>query len=245
MMSSTKEDTVKLLAVETATRIQSVAVLDGTTVLGRSDEDVGRSHAKRLVPAIDRLLRSSGLTLSGLDGFALSIGPGSFTGLRVGLATLLGFRTVTGLPLVTVPTLEALAWNLPDEPRPLCPVLKARTGEVYWACYRWEKAGSLVRVMEEQVGSLESLARSVRGPLVMLGEGWPIYQHELRLLLEAGSREVCGAPPAAMEASAVSVGLAGLARLARGEVADRGIAPLYVQRAEAEIKWQRQAAVAQ
>lgn len=246
MRSSEKGNaTVKLLAVETATRRQSVAILDGTTVLGRSDEDVGRSHAKWLVPTIDRLLRSSGLALSGLDGFAVSIGPGSFTGLRVGLATLLGFRTVTGLPLVAVPTLEALAWNLPDEPRSLCPVLKAKTGEVYWACYRWEMAGPLTRLTEERVGPLESLARSVQEPLVMLGEGWSIYQNELRSLLGTGSSRFCEAPLEAMEASAVSVGLAGLARLARGEIARQGIAPLYVQRAEAEVNWQRRAAVAQ
>ncbi|MBM4122085.1 MAG: tRNA (adenosine(37)-N6)-threonylcarbamoyltransferase complex dimerization subunit type 1 TsaB [Nitrospira sp.] len=230
------EAAVKLLAVETATRRQSVAILDGTTVLCQSNEETGLSHAKWLVPTIDRLLQSSSLTLSALDGFAVSIGPGSFTGLRVGLATVMGFRMVTGLPLVTVPTLEAMAWNLRAEDRPLCPVLKARAGEVYWAFYRWKHAAGPTRLTEERVGSLESLARSIQGPTVMLGEGWVIYQDELRRLMGTRSFEVSEAPPDALAASAVSVGLAGLERLARGEIAGRGIAPLYVQRVEAEVK---------
>jgi tRNA threonylcarbamoyladenosine biosynthesis protein TsaB len=211
-----------------------VAILDGRTVLCQSNEEAGLNHAKWLVPTIDRLLQSSGLTLSTLDGFAVSIGPGSFTGLRVGLATVMGFRMVTGLPLVTVPTLEALAWNLRAEDRPLCPVLKARTGEVYWAFYRWDHAGRPTRLVEERVGSLASLARSIPSQTVMLGEGWVTYREELHGLLAGQSHEVCGAPDEAMATSAVSVGLAGLDRLARGEVAGRGVTPFYVQRVEAE-----------
>src|SRR5215831_11130885 len=103
---------MKVLAVETATSWQSVAVLDDSRVLARYDQDAAGSHAKLLLPTIDRLLHETSLTLKQLDGLAVSIGPGSFTGLRVGLATLLGFRTITGLPMAIVPTLEGLAWNL-------------------------------------------------------------------------------------------------------------------------------------
>jgi len=123
---------MKILAVETATSWQSVAIVEGDRVLGRSDGDAAGTHAKKLLPAIDRLLASCGMALPDLDGLAVSIGPGSFTGLRVGLATLMGFRAVTGLPLAAVPTLEAMAWNLRGAPELLCPVLRARTGEVYW-----------------------------------------------------------------------------------------------------------------
>jgi tRNA threonylcarbamoyladenosine biosynthesis protein TsaB len=236
---------MKLLAVETATKRQSVAILDGTNVLCQSDEEAGRNHAKWLVATIDRLLRSSGLTLSALEGLAVSIGPGSFTGLRVGLATLMGFRMAAGLPLAAVPTLEAMAWNLRGEARTLCPVLQARTGEVYWAFYRWDSDGRLIRMTEERVGPLESLAAAIQGPIVMLGEGWLIYRDELRGLLKTRSLDVGDAPFNAMAASAASVGLAGLERLARGDVAAQGLAPLYVQRAEAEVRWRPRAAVLQ
>lgn len=227
---------MKILAVETATSCQSVAVLDGARVLARSDEEAAGSQARLLIPTIDRLLKASGLALSSLEGLAVSIGPGSFTGLRVGLATMMGLRATTGLPLAAVPTLEAMVWNVPRAEVPLCPILKARTGEVYWGLYRWTGAGTLQVIEAERVGPLESVVRSFVGPTVVLGEGWIAYHNELRRLLGAREGEVREAPTAAMAASAVSVGLAGLERLARGDIAGQGLSPRYVQRAEAELK---------
>lgn len=235
---------MKILAVETATSWLSVALLDDRQVVARWDEEAAGAHARRLVPAIDRLLAQSGLALSKLDGLAVSIGPGSFTGVRVGLATMLGFRLVTGLPLAAVPTLEAMAWNLQETGRPLCPLLKARAGEVYWALYRWTNAGALQQLTEERVGPLEQVAGALAGPTTMLGEGWHAYGDELRRLLGSRRDDAREAPRAAMAASAVSVGLAGLERLARGDVAPVGLAPRYVQRAEAELKWEGRGAAA-
>lgn len=232
---------MKLLAVETATSRQSVAVLEDGRVLAVSDEDAAGTHAKRLLPTIDRLLGSVGLRLSDLNGLAVSIGPGSFTGLRVGLATMMGFRMVTGLPLAAVPTLEGLAWNLRGESVPLCPMLKARTGEVYWGVYQWAQWASTGRLQvrtEERAGSLEALAAALQGPALVLGEGWMINRQALRRLLGPRLRDIREAPAAAMAASAVSVGLAGLDLLERGVVAGPGLAPRYVQRAEAELLWQ-------
>lgn len=235
---------MKILAVETATSCQSVAVLDGARVLARSDEDAGGAHARRLVPTIDRLLKASGVTLPGLEGLAVSIGPGSFTGLRVGLATMMGLRAATGLPLAAVPTLEALAWNVPGAAVPLCPILRARTGEVYWARYRWTGQGTLQVLEAERVGSLELLVSSFSGATVVLGEGWAVNRDELHRRLGRREGQIHEAPGQAMAASAVSVGLAGLERLARGDIAGRGLSPRYVQRAEAELKRERHAVAA-
>ncbi len=227
---------MKILAVETATSCQSVAILDGARVVARSDEEAAGSHARLLIPTIDRLLKASGLTLSSLEGLAVSIGPGSFTGLRVGLATMMGLRAATGLPLAAVPTLEAMVWNVPRADVPLCPILKARTGEVYWGLYRWTGVGTLQVLEAERVGPLELVVQSFVGPTVVLGEGWAANRNELRRLLGAREGEVREAPGGAMAASAVSVGLAGLERLARGDIAGQGLSPRYVQRAEAELK---------
>lgn len=230
---------VKILAVDTATAWQSVAVLDGEKVVARADEDAGGAHAKRLVPAIDRVLTSCGIALTDLDGLAVSIGPGSFTGLRVGLATMLGFRMAAGLPLVVVPTLEAMAWNLRGTELPLCPMLKARTGEVYWGLYQWQDSGTLQLLHDERVGAVGAVAQSLRGPVTLFGEGWRLHGKELRTVLAAREVDVREAPPAAGYPSAVSVGLAGLARFRRGDIAGQGVAPRYVQRAEAEVVWER------
>jgi len=230
---------VKILAVETATSLQSVALLDDRTVVEFVSEDAAGSHARRLVPIIDRLLRASGWTLASLDGLAVSIGPGSFTGLRVGLATMLGFRSTMGLPLATVPTLEGLCWNVRPADLPLCPVIRSRPGEVYWGLYRWTSAGHLERLCPEQVGSVENLAQHVERPTILLGDGWEANRdHGKRLM----GKHAIEAPVDKRQVSACSIGLAGLELLREGHVAGNMVTPRYVLRAEAEIVFDRRAA---
>lgn len=228
---------MRVLAVETATSWQSVAILDGSRVLARHDHDAGGSHAKLLLPTIDRLFRESSLTLKQLDGLAVSIGPGSFTGLRVGLATLLGFRTVSRLPLAVVPTLEGMAWNLRGTSTLLCPILNSRRGELYWALFRWTSVDRLERVIAEQVGTPVMLGGSLTGSTLVFGEGWTVEESALRASISP-SVTVTEASDSAKKPSAVSIGLAGIERLQRGEFGGIGISPLYVQRTAAELKYE-------
>src|SRR4029077_10820681 len=233
---------MKVLAVETATSWQSVAILDGSRVLARHDQDAGGSHAKLLLPTIDRLFRETGLAIKQLDGLAVSIGPGSFTGLRVGLATLLGVRTISRLPLAVVPTLEGMAWNLRGTPTLLCPILNSRRGELYWALFRWTSEGLLERVMSEEVGTAAMLGASLIGSVLVFGEGWTVEAPAIRASIPP-STTVVEVPDLAMKPSAVSIGLAGIERLRRGESAGIGISPLYVQRTAAELKYEESGGV--
>lgn len=228
---------MKVLAVETATSWQSVAILDGSHVLARHDQDAAGSHAKLLLPSIDRLFRETGLTLKQLDGLVVSIGPGSFTGLRVGLATLLGFRTISQLPLAVVPTLEGMAWNLKGTSMLLCPMLNSRRGELYWAMFRWTESDRLDRTVSEQVGTAAMLGSSLTGSTLVFGEGWTVESPAIRAAILPPAT-VTEAPDHAMKPSAVSIGLAGIERLRRGEYAGTGIGPLYVQRTAAELKYE-------
>lgn len=235
---------MKLLAVETATGCQSVALMDGLSVLARCDRDAAGHHAKHLVPAIDEVFKMAGCGLSDIQALAVSIGPGSFTGLRVGLATMMGFRMVTGLPLAVVPTLEAMAWNLRDWNEAICPVLKSRTGEVYWALYRWQE-GDLIKIGEEQVGPFEKLASAITEPTILYGEGWQANRDDLWRLFNSIGAPVKEGAAEAMAASAVSVGLVGAEKIRENDIAGHGIAPRYIQRAEAEVMMDRRIAGAQ
>jgi tRNA threonylcarbamoyladenosine biosynthesis protein TsaB len=230
---------MKVLAVETATSWQSVAIVEPPTVLAQVDQAAEGAHAKLLIPTIDRLLQQTSLTLEELDAFFVSIGPGSFTGLRVGLATVLGFRAVLGKPIVAVPTLEALAWNLRSVPGLLCPMLKSRRGELYWACYQWESAQTLTVLRSPSVGTFAEFVDTVQSPMTVVGEGWQTCGEALQGLLGSRATWLVPGPLSAMPASAVSVALAGMARLMSGDVAPQGVAPLYVQRAEAEVQWEK------
>lgn len=229
---------MKVLAIDTATSWQSVAILDDQWIVARRDQDAGKSHSKLLLPTIDRLFSESGLSLKDLDGLVVSIGPGSFTGLRVGLATLLGFRTITGLPLAIVPTLEGLAWNLRAASTQLCPVLTSRRGEVYWAMFRWVTDELLERIVPEKVGPPAALGGRLTEPTVMMGNGWEAEEAAIRDGLSR-SVKLKAAPAYAMKPSAVSIGLAGIQRLRRGETAGLGVSPLYVQRSEAELQYEQ------
>ncbi len=228
---------MKLLAVETATSLQSVAIMDDDTVLACADAPAEGSHGRLLVPTIDRLLADTKLSLSALSFSAVSIGPGSFTGLRVGLGTLMGFRLAMDLPIVEVPTLEALVWNLRGERRPICSMLKARTGELYWAMFQWQPNGDLRRLSEDCVGAWRAWVDSLTGPTVVMGEGWQLNRAELRKAGGDRAAWMVEAPADAMTASAASVGLVARTKWAKGEIAKPGSAPHYVQRAEAEVKW--------
>lgn len=232
---------MKVLAVDTATAWQSVAILDGERVLGQHDQVASGAHARLLLPAIDRLFKDTGLLPQQLDGLVVSIGPGSFTGLRVGLATMLGFRTITKLPLVTVPTLEGMAWNLRGTPMPLCPVLNSRRGELYWATFHWVNPGRLERALPEQVGSPEVLGKQLSGPVVLYGEGWQTEQAAIKAAMERDVNIIEASDQ--MKPSAVSVALAGIIKLRKGELAGSVVSPLYVQRPEAEVKFEQSGGV--
>jgi len=224
---------MKLLAVETATRCQSVALMDGAVLLAEKNQPNCASHASSLVPAIQDLLTSLSCPFSAIEGLAVSAGPGSFTGLRVGLSTMVGFRTVTGLPLVTVPTLEAMAWNYGASEHPVCPVLIARADEVYWAQFQWQN-GRAVRLLEDRVGTIQDVMNSIRQPTILFGEGWLRHQRVLKDKL--GDMAIAGEPES-MNPSAYHVGLASLDAFHTGKFAGPHISPHYVQRCDAEVQW--------
>jgi tRNA threonylcarbamoyladenosine biosynthesis protein TsaB len=232
---------MKILVVETATPWQSVAILDSERVLAQCDQEAVGSHAKLLLPTIDRLFSETSLSPATLDGLVVSIGPGSFTGLRVGLATVLGIRTITQLPLAIVPTLEGMAWNLRGTTTPVCPILNSRRGELYWAFFQWTDYHHLVRLAPEQVGSPETLGKQLDGPVILYGEGWEREQAAITGAM--GPRVRVSISPEHMRPSAVSIGLAGLARLIRGEKVGHVVSPLYVQRPEAELKYEQSGGV--
>ncbi|NGZ03944.1 MAG: tRNA (adenosine(37)-N6)-threonylcarbamoyltransferase complex dimerization subunit type 1 TsaB [Nitrospira sp. WS238] len=229
---------MRILAVETATAWQSVAVLEDDRALALHDQEADGAHGSLLLPTIDRLLKNLKVSLGELDALCCSAGPGSFTGIRVGLATCLGLRAASGLPLVLVPTLEAMARTVHGESRPICPVLVSRRGEVYWAIFRCVGENQWERIVSEQVGSPNALGQQVPDQTLMVGSGWSLMEAEIRAALPE-SVTVSVGPDHACRPSAIHVGRLGMERLRRGEVAGEAVAPMYVQRAEAEIQYER------
>src|SRR3989442_15558354 len=122
---------MRLLAVETSTLAGGAALLDGELVVGEYALDVSRTHSERLMGAIDRLLTDAGWTVRDLEGLAVSVGPGSFTGLRIGLSTVKGLALALSIPIVAVPTLHPHSALLSSAAVPRSPVLSCRNRGLY------------------------------------------------------------------------------------------------------------------
>jgi tRNA threonylcarbamoyladenosine biosynthesis protein TsaB len=226
---------MRILALETATLAGSAALLEGGRVIGLSLLDIALTHSERLMAMVDRLLRDCGWDIAQVEALALSIGPGSFTGLRVGVATVKGLALALGLPVAPVPTLDALAGNLPYADAPVCPLLDARKGEVYLSLYRW-RGGRMERQWEYLALPPRAAAERLEPPVIVLGDGvaacLPFLPH-----LGAGLRV---APASHASPSAALVGLLGHAMLASGDtVAAESLEPLYLRPSEAELKARR------
>ena len=191
------------------------------------------TYSERLLPAIDRVLADARLTIADVGGIAVAMGPGSFTGLRIGLSTAKGLAAASGTPLVGVPTLRALAWGLPFCPHPICPILDARKGEVYGAVFQWD-GGELVQIMEDVALPPQLLAERITGPTVLLGEGVATYGE---FLAEALGRRAIFLPAPLRGPRPAAVAALGRHRLLRGERDDPvALVPRYLRPSEAELK---------
>jgi tRNA threonylcarbamoyladenosine biosynthesis protein TsaB len=226
---------MKILSIETSTMLGGVAIVDETAgLIAETRLNVKTTHSERLMTAVNNTLVQSELTLDDIDVFAVAAGPGSFTGLRIGLSTLKGLSYATGKPVVTVPTLEAFAWNFPYSVYPLCLMLDARKSEVYAAVYKWEE-DSFSTVIECVSIKPEVLLETLQGRVLFSGEGVLVYREKIIGMMK--ERAVI-APMDKMVPSPANVAMLGMAKAKRGEFAEISQAvPVYVRRSEAEVKW--------
>ena len=231
---------MRLLAVETSTLTGAVALLEAGGVVAESRVSVAVTHGERLMTAIDGVLRAARWELAAVEAYAVALGPGSFTGLRIGLSTIKGLAFATGKPVVGVPTLEALAWRLPYCAYPVCPVLDAKKNEVYAALYR-TLDGRLELLESPRAVAPATLAEELRaatdGPVVFVGDAvGPFTPVFIEIL---GTRAYL-APADLRLPSAVTVGELGGWALDRGEAADpTDLVPLYLRPSEAELARER------
>lgn len=216
---------MRVLGIETATELASVALVEDGEVLAEVLLPLQRKLTEELVPVIDWTLKRAGVRLGELDGVAVSIGPGSFTGLRVGMSTAKGLCFACGLPLVAVPTLKAMASRLALSQLPICPILDARRNQIYSALYKFE-GGSLKELSPPRVTSLEKLLSSLDLPVVFTGDAVGKFRRKIEELK-------CGATFAPLELSrpaASSVAVLGSMALAEGETSDlSSLEPIYIR----------------
>jgi len=224
-----------ILAIETATGCGSVSLTRGGREDGRLLAEATAqpeiTHSRRLLGSVAWIMEAAGVQWSDLDGVAVSLGPGSFTGLRIGMAAAKGIVCAADVPLLGVETMEALALSCPFIDRPLWCLLDARKQEVYAACFHPGPKGR-----PEQVGTVaahrpQQLVEQIREPVILAGPGGDEYHAVFSRIAE-----VQLIPAALSSPRAARVGFLGAERLLCREILDPALAvPFYVRASEAEI----------
>lgn len=223
-----------VIAIETATVVGSIAIVDPARVISEITLNIRATHSEKLMAAIDRLLCGAGLAVEDMDGIAVSIGPGSFTGLRIGLSTAKGLSYASGKPLIGIPTLDALALNMTFSSYLTCPIQDARKGEVYAALYR-PGAESPEKITDDMALDPAALAGMITEKTVFIGDGVNIYRDFLMKQVGGLYNE---APLPLQLPRASNVALLALKRLEKGDVDDPfALVPRYIRKSEAEIRW--------
>lgn len=223
---------MKLLALESSARAASCAVLADGEPLASAWQATGLTHSRTLLPMVEDMLANSELTLADMDGLAVAAGPGSFTGLRIGVSAVKGLAWALDKPCVPVSTLEAMAWPLAHLEGVIVCAMDARRQQIYNAVFRAE-GGALTRLREDRAVSLEEAAADLAGldgPLTVVGDGAGLCGAFLR---ERGIP--CALAPAHLRLqSAVGVGMAACRRWPQSAVSAQELAPVYLRLSQAE-----------
>ena len=177
---------MRVLALDSSGLVASVAIVEGETLLAEYTMNYKKTHSQTLLPMLDEMAKMVELDLNTIDAIAVAGGPGSFTGLRIGSATAKGLGLALKKPLVSIPTVDGLAYNLCGTDKIVCPLMDARRNQVYTGIYEFE--GNQLKVIEPQMAvdineiaqKLNALGREV----IFLGDGCPVYRNKLEQLLE-------------------------------------------------------------
>jgi len=208
-MPDSSKQAPRVLAIETATNVCGVALAEGDRLIGEAVLDCGLSHSSKLMELVGRVLRDASLKLSQIDALAVSVGPGSFTGVRIGMGTALGLAAGTGLPIVPVPTLDALAWAQLPFSGVVCAFTDARRGEIYYSLYEADGSG-IERLTEYVVRPPGAVWSDLRNAFSDRPAGVEVLLAGPRALIEKASTE------------------SGAMRMREGPIDKEGGAPLII-----------------
>jgi tRNA threonylcarbamoyladenosine biosynthesis protein TsaB len=223
---------MKILSVDTSTPTCTVGLVDGDRVLAEFVDSSGQTHARHLMGMIDSTVSASGIPVQDIDGFAVVTGPGTFTGLRIGIGTIKGLAFALSKPVVGVTSLTALAAQADRSTKFVCPVMDARRNEVYYSLFV-SKKGELQQVGKPRVAPPSELVKNVHESCQFVGNGARLYREMFETAL---------GPLAQFARPSLDPNHAGtLAKLARKQFQENeiqslhAVAPYYIRRSDAEV----------
>ena len=235
---------MRILALDSSGLVASVAVVEDDQLIAEYTVNYKKTHSQTLLPMLDEIVKMTELDLVTIDAIAVSGGPGSFTGLRIGSATAKGLGLALKKPLIHIPTLEGLAYNLCGSADIVCPIMDARRGQVYTGIYEFDENGLIILEdqmavsIEELGGKLKEHMKKTGKKVVFLGDGVPVFKEKLAETIMAGE-SIFFAPANVNRQRAASVGTLGIRYYREGKIesaADYQPDYLRVSQAERERK---------
>lgn len=227
---------MKILALDSSASIASVALCEDDSLISEFSLNDLNKHSETLLPMLESMLKLTGIGLSDVDLFSVSNGPGSFTGIRIGISLIKGLAFGSGKPCIGVPTLEALAYNLSGSEGLICPVMDARREQVYNALFEM-KSGKLTRLCEDRLIPVRELCDELKKhseQIYLVGDGY-------KMTLDCSGypdnlpTNLCATPPSVRFSHASSVAKAAKIRYLNGQKGtDSELLPVYLRASQAE-----------
>jgi len=230
---------MKILAIDTSSLVASAAVMDEDKLIAEYIINHKKTHSEQLMPIIEEILESCEIDIEEIDAVGVASGPGSFTGLRIGGAAAKGLAHALNKPVIGVPTLNGLAFNLPFCEGLICPIMDARRHQVYTALYKWEE-GNFYQISDHRAVGIEELTKELKDReemIVFLGDGVPV--HRDIIVKELGPRARF-APRSADRQRASSIGELAFKMLENNKGQNYGeFTPFYLRKSQAEREYDK------
>ena len=230
---------MKILGIDTSTKFCNLGLIeDEDIIIEYAISGIKKKHSSILLPAIKDLLKTIDLKMEEINGIAVSLGPGSFTGLRIGLCVAKGLCYARSLPLLGIPTLDAMAFLLKEIPYLICPILESKKDEIYDVVFRG--GDNLHRVMDCKCENIQSLLvrlSPLKEKIIFLGDGIKKYRD---IIKEKIGKDALFIDSQFNLPVATSIAFLGLEKLKKGEEDDIStLSPFYLRKSEAEIVWEK------
>lgn len=225
---------MKVLAIDSSGLVASVAIVTEDELLAEYTINYRKTHSQTLLPMLDEIVKITNIDLKDIDAIAISKGPGSFTGLRIGSATAKGLAMVLDIPIIPVATVDGLAYNLYKSDNVICPLMDARRNQVYTGLYKWID-GEFKVLLEQRPLAIEEISKEINKiaeEVIFIGDGIKVFENQLKETIKVN---YSFAPAHLSRQRAGAIGALGIKYYKKGIMTDADeFVPTYLRMSQAE-----------
>jgi len=225
---------MKILAIDSCSNVATAALVCDDVLIAQFSLNDKTTHSTKLLPQIEYMMKNAQTEFADIDLFAITTGPGSFTGQRIGVATAKALAHATGKPMVGVSALMAMAYNIKFTDYLICPIMDARREQVYTASFKWQD-DELITIKEDRAMALDDLLEEIDENVIFFGDGVPVFKEKIASKL---GNKAHFAPANLMHINGGGVAEAAKSEYKKGNACDyASLAPTYLRLSQAEREY--------